>query len=96
MADNPANNNEVLQIYRSVPPDWLPKVHSRADLGQFHPAALQPHHLFNRLHLRIGFPGYHGFQPPRPGQVEDDLSQSHVKSGMTIPIPSVSATTLCR
>jgi len=35
--------------------------------------------------------GYHGFQPPRPGQEEDILSQSNVKNG--IAIPSASAET---
>lgn len=82
MADNPANNNEPLQIYHSAPPDWLPKIHSHADLGQFHLAALQPH-------LSTGSPGYHGFQPPRPGQEEDDLSQSNVKNGIALPSASV-------
>jgi hypothetical protein len=51
MADNPADNNEPLTIYRSAPPDWLPKIHSDADLGQLHSAVLQPHHLITRLLL---------------------------------------------
>ena len=89
MADNPANNNELLQVHRSAPPDWLPKIHSHADLGQFYPAALQPHRPFNRPNLLIGFAGYHGFQPPRPGQAEDELSQSNVKSGLTLGSASV-------
>jgi len=40
MADNPVNLNEPLQIYRSAPPDWLPKIHLNADLGQFRPVVL--------------------------------------------------------
>jgi hypothetical protein len=51
MADNPANTSELFQIYRSAPPDWLPKIHSQGDLGQFYPDVLQPHRPFNRLPL---------------------------------------------
>ena len=89
MADNPANNNEALQIYRSAPPDWLPKIHSHADLGQFHLTAPL---LFPSIHRTVvvnGVVGFHGFQPPRPGQEEDILSQSNVKNGIAIPSASV-------
>jgi mediator of RNA polymerase II transcription subunit 12 len=89
MADNPANNNEPLQIYRSAPPDWLPKLHSQADLGQFHPAALQLSHSIHETAAVNGIVGFHGFQPPRPGQEEDILSQSNVKNGIAIPSASV-------
>ena len=41
MADNPASNSEPLQIYRSAPPEWLPKIHSHADLGQSYPITLR-------------------------------------------------------
>lgn len=34
--------------------------------------------------------GFHGFQPPRPGQEEDILSESNVKNGIVIPAASVS------
>ena len=36
-----------------------------------------------------GVTGYHGFQPPRPGQEEDILSESNVKNGVAIPSASV-------
>ena len=89
MADSTANNSEPLQIYHSAPPDWLPKIHSHADLGQFRLTALQ---LFPSIHETAtvnGIAGFHGFQPPRPGQEEDILSQSNVKNGIAIPSASV-------
>ena len=36
-----------------------------------------------------GVTGYHGFQPPRPGQEEDILSESNVKNGVSIPAAPV-------
>ena len=89
MADNPANNNEPLQIYRSTPPDWLPKIHSHADLGQFHPAAFRLLPSIHETAIANGIVGFHGFQPPRPGQEEDVLSQFNVKNGISIPSASV-------
>jgi len=54
MADNPADNNEPLKIHRSAPPDWLPKIHSHADLGQFRATVLEFRRLFTRLSLQMG------------------------------------------
>jgi len=68
MADSPANPNEPLQIYRSAPPDWLPKIHLHADLGQFHPVALWLSHLFTRLPSWTGFQVTMAFNPHDPAK----------------------------
>jgi len=89
MADNPANNNEPLQIYSSAPPSWLPKIHSHADLGQFDSVGLHQFPPTHETATADGITGYHGFQPPHPGQEEDILSESNVKNGIAI-LPSAS------
>ena len=58
-------------------------------LVSFISTALQ---LFPSIYETItvnGIVGFHGFQPPRPGQEEDILSQSNVKNGIAIPSASV-------
>lgn len=72
-----------LPVYESLPPRWLPKIHDTADLGQNHLMHAQFEHYLTSLFSL----GYVGFHPPRPGQDEDTLSESNVKSGFILPQP---------
>ncbi|KAF9231909.1 hypothetical protein BU15DRAFT_55624 [Melanogaster broomeanus] len=54
------NLKDLLPIYESHPPSWIPPSHKSAD---------------------VGYPGFH---PPHPGQDEDFLSESNIKTGFLL------------
>ena len=69
-------DKEPLPVYQCLPPEWLPKAHSSADLGaQTLLPVLEP--------LGQLIVGYVGFYPPRPDQEEEILSETNVKNGLS-------------
>lgn len=66
-----------LPIYDSRPPAWVPPSHQSADVGE-------SREHYNVPDLMHGFSGHLGFHPPYPGQDEDVLSETNVKSGFVL------------
>lgn len=69
-------------IYQSVPPKWLPTSSTSGDLGE-RLYLDQLSDVSNISHTR-NLQGFPGFYPPYPGQEEDLLTDSNVKSGFTL------------